>query len=116
MDNIIVIFVFIFIFIFVITSVATASNNKDKTDNSKKLPSIFRRNLNDIGKEHRTETSDYSNINLRHTDCDNKIDENCIHVYDLMGEDEYNRRCKNCGHMNSKKAKRCTVCGKRIKL
>ena len=113
---IIILFGFIFIFIVVIISIANSSNNKDKTDNSKKLPSLFRKNLSDIGNEHRTTRSDYSNINLSHTDCDNEIDENCIHVYDLMGEDEYNTVCKNCGYKNSKKAKKCSVCGKRIRL
>ena len=50
---------------------------------------------------------------LEHNDCENVQTESCLHVYDVI-DDKYNKVCKNCGHRNDKKAKRCTVCGKKL--
>lgn len=49
---------------------------------------------------------------LEHTSCD--IDNSCFHEYAPVGDDEYTKVCKNCGHRNSKKDKRCSVCGKKL--
>ena len=50
--------------------------------------------------------------NITHKECVEEASQDCIHIYDATPADR--KACKNCGHKNEKKAKRCSVCGTKL--
>lgn len=53
---------------------------------------------------------DYSK--LMHKECDTNIGDACLHIESTTETDI--KACKNCGYVNDPKAKRCSVCGKKL--
>lgn len=88
-----VIFIVFFIVFVSVSIFITASQNKNNSKNN-----------NDKGS------------GLEHSNCDTNVGDNCFHEYTPLSEDDYNKVCKNCGHRNDKKHKKCSVCGRRLFL